>query len=162
MAVAAKGARIFDEAGLDYIDASSGPLAVTLGHGHPRVLAAIADQFGTVDYVHRSQFRNPAAALEFEIAQEKASALGRLGRRLEAALAALRAFDAAIVGRGDRGRRDLLVAEAGEALWYLMVQRDACGLFNSAAVIADYAVPGDVVSRVGPAVSIQVPGESRK
>jgi adenosylmethionine-8-amino-7-oxononanoate aminotransferase len=61
MAVAAKGARIFDEAGLDYIDASSGPLAVTLGHGHPRVLAAIADQFGTVDYVHRSQFRNPAA-----------------------------------------------------------------------------------------------------
>ncbi len=54
MAVAAKGARIFDEDGLDYIDASSGPLAVTLGHGHPRVLAAIADQFSAVDYVHRT------------------------------------------------------------------------------------------------------------
>ena len=61
MAVAAKGARIFDEAGLDYIDASSGPLAVTLGHGHPRVLAALADQFNAVDYVHRTQFRNSAA-----------------------------------------------------------------------------------------------------
>jgi len=61
MAVAAKGARIYDEDGLDYIDASSGPLAVTLGHGHPRVLAAIADQFSAVDYVHRSQFRNSAA-----------------------------------------------------------------------------------------------------
>lgn len=61
MAVAAKGARIFDEAGLDYIDASSGPLAVTLGHGHPRVLAAIAGQFAAVDYVHRTQFRNSAA-----------------------------------------------------------------------------------------------------
>ena len=61
MAVSAKGARIFDEAGLDYIDASSGPLAVTLGHGHPRVLAAIADQFSAVDYVHRTQFRNSAA-----------------------------------------------------------------------------------------------------
>jgi adenosylmethionine-8-amino-7-oxononanoate aminotransferase len=61
MAVAAKGARIFDEDGLDYIDASSGPLAVTLGHGHPRVLAAIADQFSAVDYVHRTQFRNAAA-----------------------------------------------------------------------------------------------------
>jgi adenosylmethionine-8-amino-7-oxononanoate aminotransferase/uncharacterized protein YhfF len=61
LAVAAKGARIFDEAGLDYIDGSSGPLAVTLGHGHPRVLAAIASQFSTVDYVHRTQFRNPAA-----------------------------------------------------------------------------------------------------
>jgi adenosylmethionine-8-amino-7-oxononanoate aminotransferase len=61
LAVAAKGARIFDEAGLDYIDASSGPLAVTLGHGHPRVLAAIADQFNAVDYAHRTQFRNAAA-----------------------------------------------------------------------------------------------------
>ena len=61
MAVSAKGARIYDEAGLDYIDASSGPLAVTLGHGHPRVLAAIADQFSAVDYVHRTQFRNSAA-----------------------------------------------------------------------------------------------------
>ena len=61
LAVAAKGARIFDESGLDYIDGSSGPLAVTLGHGHPRVLAAIASQFSTVDYVHRTQFRNPAA-----------------------------------------------------------------------------------------------------
>jgi adenosylmethionine-8-amino-7-oxononanoate aminotransferase len=61
MAVSAKGARIFDEDGFDYIDASSGPLAVTLGHGHPRVLAAIADQFSAVDYVHRTQFRNAAA-----------------------------------------------------------------------------------------------------
>ena len=61
LAVGAKGARIFDEDGLDYIDASSGPLAVTLGHGHPRVLAAIADQYSAVDYVHRTQFRNSAA-----------------------------------------------------------------------------------------------------
>jgi adenosylmethionine-8-amino-7-oxononanoate aminotransferase len=61
LAVAAKGARIFDADGLDYIDGSAGPLAVTLGHGHPRVLAAIADQFSAVDYVHRSQFRNSAA-----------------------------------------------------------------------------------------------------
>ncbi len=61
LAAAAKGARIFDSDGLDYIDASSGPLAVTLGHGHPRVLAAIADQFSAVDYVHRTQFRNSAA-----------------------------------------------------------------------------------------------------
>jgi adenosylmethionine-8-amino-7-oxononanoate aminotransferase len=61
LAVAASGARIFDEAGLDYIDASSGPLAVILGHGHPRLLAAIQEQFGALDYVHRTQFRNAAA-----------------------------------------------------------------------------------------------------
>jgi plasmid stabilization system protein ParE len=35
--------------------------------------------------------RSGYATLEYEIAQEKASALGRLGRRLEAALAALAA-----------------------------------------------------------------------
>ncbi|HET9079500.1 MAG TPA: aminotransferase class III-fold pyridoxal phosphate-dependent enzyme [Trebonia sp.] len=61
VAVAAKGARIFDSSGLDYIDASSGPLAVTLGHGHPKVLAAITAQFNAVDYVHRTQFRTSAA-----------------------------------------------------------------------------------------------------
>src|SRR3984957_12981383 len=61
LAVAAKGARIFDESGRDYIDASSGPLAVSLGHGHPRLLAALRRQFEAVDYVHRTQFRNAAA-----------------------------------------------------------------------------------------------------
>lgn len=61
LAVRAAGARVWDEAGADYIDASSGPLAVSLGHGHPRVLAALTAQFETVDYVHRAQFRNVAA-----------------------------------------------------------------------------------------------------
>jgi len=61
LAVAARGARIYDESGRDYIDASSGPLAVSLGHGHPAVVAALRDQFAAVDYVHRTQFRNGAA-----------------------------------------------------------------------------------------------------
>ena len=39
---------------------------------------------------------NPTGALDYEIAQEKASALGRLGRALEAALAALQSFDAQV------------------------------------------------------------------
>jgi hypothetical protein len=100
-------------------------------------------------------FKNPIGALEFEIVQEQASALGRQGRRLEAALAALRAFDAepsepAAPGREARERRESLVAEAGEALWYLLVQRDACRLHNSVAVITHYAVPREVVNRLGP------------
>ena len=77
LAVAAKGARIFDESGLDYIDASAGPLAVTLGHGHPKVIAAVAEQFGAVDYVHRTQFRNAAA----ERLAERVT--GRLGGGLD-------------------------------------------------------------------------------
>ncbi len=35
----------------------------------------------------------PVVALDYEIAQERASALGRLGRALEAALAALAEYD---------------------------------------------------------------------
>jgi hypothetical protein len=64
---------------------------------------------------------NPAATLEYQIAQEKASALGRLGRELERALSALRAFDiahgrfAGLTGELTK-RRDNLVAEAAQAL----------------------------------------------
>jgi hypothetical protein len=39
--------------------------------------------------------KTPAAALDYELAQEMAAALGRLGRRLERALQALAQFDAA-------------------------------------------------------------------
>jgi hypothetical protein len=99
-------------------------------------------------------FKNPAASLAFEIGQEKASALGRLGRRLEAALAVLRAYDSAhpqepAARRSDR-RRARLLADAGEALWYLLVQRDACRLHGSSALIADYGVPSEVVNCAGP------------
>ena len=98
---------------------------------------------------------NPAAALDYEIAREKASALGRLGRRLEAALAALAAFDAqseeqasaAPVAR--RERRDELVAAAGEVLWCFIVQREACGLRDSARAMRDYGVPAEVRLRMG-------------
>ncbi len=98
-------------------------------------------------------FKDPSARLDWEIEQEKASALGRQGRRLEAALAGLRAYDCAhpqdvATQPSDRGRARL-VADAGEALWSLMVQREACGLHGNAALIADYRVPGEVVNCAG-------------
>jgi hypothetical protein len=97
---------------------------------------------------------NPAAALDYEIAREKASALGRLGRRLEAALAALAAFDAQAdedgIGSSERReRRDALVAAAGEVLWSFIVQREACGLRDSARALRDYGVPAEVRLRMG-------------
>lgn len=91
------------------------------------------------------------AALEYEIAQEKASALGRLGRRLEASIAALADFDTNNVGGlGDeqRSMRRRLVAEAGTALWYFVVQREALGLRDSARVMRDYQVPVEVRNRM--------------
>ena len=94
---------------------------------------------------------NPAGALEYEIAQEKASALGRLGRALEAALAALQSFDAQIVEPTPDTRRErrALVAEAGHALWLFVVQREALGLRDSRQIMRDYRVPTDVQSRMG-------------
>jgi hypothetical protein len=97
---------------------------------------------------------NPAAALDYEIAREKASALGRLGRRLEAVLAALAAFDtqtedAFASPAVRRERREALVAEAGEVLWSFIVQREACGLRDSARAMRDYGVPAEVHLRMG-------------
>jgi hypothetical protein len=95
---------------------------------------------------------SPLDLIDTEIIQEQASALGRLGRALEAALAALREFDAAFAvppSGIDKTRRATLVAEAGHALWMFVVQREACGLRDSRALMRDYAVPPEVQLRMG-------------
>ena len=95
--------------------------------------------------------RTPAAALDYEIAQEMAAALGRLGRRLERSLLVLAQFDETVTVDGesrDRERR-ILVADAGDALWHFMVQREACGLRDSRQVMRDYRVPPEVQYRMG-------------
>ena len=94
---------------------------------------------------------SPAAALDYEIAQEKASTLGRLGRALEAALAALATFDAELIEPTPESRKErrALVARAGHALWMFVVQREALGLRDSRQVMRDYRVPADVQNRMG-------------
>ena len=92
---------------------------------------------------------SPAAALDYEIAQEKASALGRLGRALEAALGALRDFDAQQNRDAARERRRALVAQAGHALWLFVVQRESIGLRDTRQLMRDYGVPGEVQARMG-------------
>ncbi|MCC7347652.1 MAG: hypothetical protein IT538_09675 [Variibacter sp.] len=107
----------------------------------------------------------PQAALDYEIAQEKASTLGRMGRRLEERLAALTAFDAdrhAVAPHSpqDAEARRQLVAEAGQALWHFVIQREALGLRDSARVLRDYNVPDEVRNRMGMAIPIE-PGRRR-
>jgi hypothetical protein len=100
----------------------------------------------------KSIFDNsPAAALDYEIAQEKAAALGRLGRRLESALLALAQFDQvhAMMDEADALQRRVLVADAGQALWHFVVQRESCGLRDSRQVMRDYRVPSEVQYRMG-------------
>ena len=88
------------------------------------------------------------ATLQYEIAEERASALGRLGRRLEAALTALAACPR--TANSNRNIRDGLVQQAGYALWLFVVQREACGLNKIDHVIQVYRVPNEVLARMGP------------
>jgi hypothetical protein len=100
-----------------------------------------------------SQARTPADVLDYEIVQEQAAALGRMGRALEAALAKLREFDAANPRAGApasvQQARRTLVREAGHALWMFVVQREACGLRDSRTLMHNYNVPGEVQQRMG-------------
>lgn len=89
------------------------------------------------------------AGLEHEFAQAKATALGRAGRRLAAAIAELQAFDAGHRAAGVEERAPLLAA-AADALWTLAVQHDAIGLHNLDLIRSVYAVPDDVISVMGP------------
>ncbi len=98
--------------------------------------------------------KSPAAALDYEIAQETAAALGRQGRALEAALRALADFDAGGETGGssraaDRATRADLVATAARALWEFVVQREACGLRDGGMVVRMYRVPAEVRDRMG-------------
>jgi hypothetical protein len=95
--------------------------------------------------------RPPVDVLDYEIAQEQASALGRMGRALEQALARLREFDAAQADAPASAReaRRALVREAGQALWMFVVQREACGMRDSRTIMRDYRVPGEVQQCMG-------------
>ena len=93
--------------------------------------------------------KNPSVALDYELAQEMASALGRLGRVLEKSLQALADFDTNSGAAPSPEARRGLVAAAGKALWEFTVQREACGLRDTRQIIRDYRVPADVLSRTG-------------
>ena len=97
---------------------------------------------------------SPADALADEFRQERAAALGRLGRALEARLVALAEFDAGghsqVASEADgRQLRAALVAEASVALWHFVVQREACWLRDLRYVLRDYRVPHEVAARMG-------------
>jgi hypothetical protein len=87
-------------------------------------------------------------SVQAEIAQEKAASLGRMAARLQEALARLAAFDAAEPG-DPADARPALVDAAGQALWFYVVQREACGLRDVEAVLREYRVPHEVYLRMG-------------
>ncbi len=103
-----------------------------------------------------------AAALEQEILNEKASTLARLTGKLERALACLKEIETAEGSAADAYQRQL--AEAGEALWHVSIQRELCGLRGHTAFYDFMGVPKAVRLRMGPASSTlksQEPGQTQ-
>ncbi len=56
IAAHAEGIYIYDKSGKAYLDGSSGPVACSLGHSHPKICEAIRRQLGKIQYAHRSMF----------------------------------------------------------------------------------------------------------
>ena len=92
--------------------------------------------------VTRLKVETGEAVLRHELMEEQAHSLGRAGRKVEAALAALRDHD------GGEGR-PALVKAAADAVWGFLVQREVMGLRDRNAVIAQYGVPREVLARLG-------------
>jgi hypothetical protein len=81
------------------------------------------------------------AVLRHELLEEQAASLGRMGRKMETALAALRAHEG-------EGRAQALKA-AADAVWCFLVQREVMGLRDRAAIVAQYDIPREVMARLG-------------
>jgi hypothetical protein len=103
--------------------------------------------------------RSQTDPLDYEIAQEQALALGRLGRALEVALATLAEYDRALrvssreepTAHTDSAAtaRSQLVQQAAYTLWCFIIQREVCGLRDQRLVMRDYGVPSEVQNRMG-------------
>ena len=85
-------------------------------------------------------------AFSYEAAAETAAALGRAGKKLETALAALERHDATPGANRDR---DDLVQEAADCAWALFIQRDFLGLKTDHHLTRTYRIPREVMLRVG-------------
>jgi hypothetical protein len=81
------------------------------------------------------------AVLRYELLEEQAASLGRSGRKVEQALAALRAHEG-------EGRAEVLKA-AADAVWGFLVQREVMGLRDRTRIVAEYDIPKEVLARIG-------------
>ena len=85
------------------------------------------------------------AAVQAEIAAERAAALGRTEARLTKALDAVRRFDA---GELKGKQRERLLDDAAEACLSYVVQREAIGL-PAVEIRNDYCVTDEIWNRMG-------------
>lgn len=90
--------------------------------------------------------------LDFQFLEEAAASLGAAGRKLTRSLRALETYDATAPSaqEAEASTRAELVAQSGEALWALVVQRELLGFRDQDFVAAHYDVPEEVWRAMGP------------
>jgi hypothetical protein len=90
-------------------------------------------------------------ALGHEILAEKASALGRAGDRAERQLARLKAHGRSPVESDEAYEklRSQLLKEAADAVYAWFIQRELCGFRRHDSVIREFAIPKEVLMRLG-------------
>lgn len=93
-------------------------------------------------------------AFEHEYNAERASRLGQLGKAVEASLAKLQSLPA----RTKPEKRKALVWACADAVWQYFLQRELLGLTDHTPVLEVYAVPKEVMVKVG----IPKPAESKR
>jgi adenosylmethionine-8-amino-7-oxononanoate aminotransferase len=108
VAVRGEGIFLFDASGRRYIDACGGAAVSCLGHGHPRIIAAVSEQASRLEYVHSGFFTTePAEELAELITSLSPGSLERAwftssgSEATEAALKLARQFH---LERGDEDR----------------------------------------------------------
>lgn len=112
LALKGDGVHLVDAEGRRYLDASGGAAVSCLGHGHPRVTAAIIAQLGKLEYAHTSFFTNEPSERLAQMLVERAPAgfgqgrvafLGSGSEAMEAALKLARQYFVEI-GQPERHR----------------------------------------------------------
>lgn len=108
LAVRGEGSFLIDANGRRYLDACGGAAVSCLGHGHPNIVAAIAEQAARLEYIHTGFFTSEAAEeLASLIAANSPGALDRVwftGSGSEAIEAALKLARQYHLERGDAAR----------------------------------------------------------
>lgn len=97
---------------------------------------------------------DPLVEIEVGIQGDRAAALGRAGRTLGEAVAALTEFDKSCAPRS--GERKALVHAAADALWAYVVQKEAIGVTDHTGVNQIYGVTPEMWRLMG---VVKGPGE---
>ncbi|HET6940655.1 MAG TPA: aspartate aminotransferase family protein [Sphingomicrobium sp.] len=107
-AVRGDGIYLFDNAGRRYVDACGGAAVSCLGHNHPEIVAAVAEQAARIEFVHTGFFTTDAAEdLAATMAEQSPGSLDRVwftGSGSEAIEAALKLARQYHLERGEAGR----------------------------------------------------------